>query len=118
MVPKENESSVVAESNLSTERRSLGNDILAVIYQAMAEVNLQLSTGQRLWPSLDTALFGDEGTLDSMGLGNFIVITEQMLEERFGSRIDLTQDDPFSPTNGHFKTVGSLVSYVTDQLQR
>jgi len=106
---KESESSVRSETT---------NEVLTLVYRAMAELNLQLSKERRLQPSLDTALFGDQGTLDSMSLANFIVITEQMLEERFGPKIDLTQDDPFSSANGHFKTVGSLVSYVSDQLQR
>jgi len=115
---KENESSVLSENNLPTENHSVNNEVLTVIYRAMAELNVQLSKNQRLEPSLDTALFGESGTLDSMTLANFIVITEQMLEERFGSKIDLTQDDPFSSTTGHFRTVGSLVVYVSDQLQR
>jgi acyl carrier protein len=112
------ESSILSESSLSTERSRGTNDILNIIYQAAAELNLQLSEDKRLERSLDTALFGDKGTLDSMALANLIIITEQMLEERFGFRIDLTQDDPFSPTTGHFKTVGSLVSYVSNQLNQ
>ena len=86
--------------------------VLGVIYEAIADLNMQLSEGQRIPKALSTVLFGAGGTLDSLGLANFIVITEQKLEESYGFRIDLTEDDPFSPTTGHFRTVHSLATYV------
>jgi acyl carrier protein len=87
--------------------------ILKVIYESVSELNLQLSEGQRIEKSPATVLFGAGGKLDSLALANFIVITEQKLEERFGCRVDLTQDDPFSPTTGHFGTIRSLATYVS-----
>jgi acyl carrier protein len=112
------ESSVFPDKNLATERRRDVAEVLNLIYAAVAELNLQRSQKQQLKPSLDTALFGDGGSLDSLALGNFIVITEQRFEERFGFRIDLTENDPFSPATGHFRTIGSLATYISSLAQQ
>jgi acyl carrier protein len=87
--------------------------ILKVIYESVSELNLQLPEGRRIEKSPATILFGAGGKLDSLALANFIVIAEQKLEESFGCRIDLTQDDPFSPATGHFGTIRSLATYVS-----
>lgn len=89
-------------------------DAVKVIYGAIAQLTPQLPKEQQLQPSLDTALFGSEGKLDSLGLANLIVIMEQKLEERYGIKIDLTQDDPFSLGNGHFRNISSLATYIFD----
>jgi acyl carrier protein len=87
--------------------------VLRVIYDSISDLNLQLPLEQRVEKAQSTVLFGAGGKLDSLGLANFIVITEQKLEESYGFRIDLTEDDPFSPTTGHFRTVQSLATYVS-----
>lgn len=83
------------------------------IYAAIAELNLQMPKNKQIQPRPDTALFGEKGQLDSLALANFIVITEQKLEESFGVQLDLTQDDPFSGQNGHFRTIESLARYIS-----
>lgn len=118
MTLKGTEPSVSPDKNLTTEQPSYGDDVLALVYAAIAETNLQLPKQQRIDPSRDTTLFGDGGSVDSLVLANLIVVTEQKLEERFGFRIDLTADDPFSPLTGHFRTVGSLVAYISSFVAR
>ena len=83
------------------------------IYAAIAELNLQMPKNRQIQPRPDTALFGEKGQLDSLALANFIVITEQKLEESFGIQLDLTQDDPFSGQNGYFRTIESLARYIS-----
>jgi acyl carrier protein len=90
--------------------------VLSTIYQALADLNFQLQK-RRIELHPETKLFGPEGELDSMELCNFIIIAEEKLKETFGIAFDLTQDDPFSPQIGHFKTVGSLATYVTTSMQ-
>jgi acyl carrier protein len=98
----------------STNRSSRFYGVLDVIYESISDLNLQLLAEQRIEKSSSTVLFGAGGKLDSLGLANFIVITEQKLEERYGFHINLTADDPFSPTTGHFRTVDSLATYVSE----
>lgn len=94
------------------------DQVLKVIYASVAELNQQLSKEQRIEPTLATVLFGDGGQLDSLGLANFIVITEQKLDESFGFQIDLTADDPFSTATGHFRTIQSLATYISELVTR
>lgn len=98
----------------SANGTSFFDGVLRVMYESISEVNLQLPENKRMDKSLATILLGEGGKLDSLGLVNFIVITEQKLEELFGMRIDLTENDPFSPTTGHFRTVQSLATYICE----
>ena len=92
--------------------------VLQVLYQTISELNLQLPENQRMEKSPEVVLLGAGGKLDSLNLVNFIVITEQKLEESLGFRVDLTQDDPFSPTTGHFGTVQSLATYIAELAEK
>lgn len=92
-------------------------EAVKVIYGAIAQLNPQLPKEQQLQPSLDTALFGSEGKLDSLGVANLIVIMEQKLEECYGFKVDLTQDDPFSLGSGHFRNISSLATYIFNLVQ-
>jgi acyl carrier protein len=87
------------------------------IYTAVAELNLQRPKNKQIQPRPDVALFGEKGQLDSLGLANFIVITEQKLEHSLGIQVDLTQGDPFSGQDGHFKTIESLARYVSSLIE-
>jgi acyl carrier protein len=98
----------------STNRTSHFDGALAVIYESISDLNLQLSAEHRIEKSSATVLFGAGGKLDSLGLANFIVIAEQKLEDRYGFHVNLTADDPFSPTTGHFRTLHSLATYVSE----
>lgn len=92
--------------------------VLDVVYSGISDLNQQLPRDQRIEPFPSSVLFGNGGTLDSMALGNLIVILEQKLESFFGFSIDLTQDDPFSPTSGHFRTIHSLCDFVESAAER
>jgi acyl carrier protein len=98
----------------STNRTSHFDGVLAMIYESISALNLQLPPEQRIEKSASTVLFGAGGKLDSLGLANFIVIAEEKLEERYGFHVNLTADDPFSPTTGHFRTLHSLATYVSE----
>jgi D-alanine--poly(phosphoribitol) ligase subunit 2 len=98
----------------STSRSSHFDGVLAVIYECISDLNLQLPMERRIEKSSSTVLFGAGGKLDSMGLANFIVIAEQKLEECYGFHVNLTADDPFSLTTGHFRTLHSLATYISE----
>jgi len=93
-------------------------DVLKVIYESISDLNMQLPAERRIDESPSSVLFGEGGRLDSLGLSNFIVITEQKFQEFFNFPVDLTEDDPFSPATGHFRTVHSLASYVCELAER
>jgi acyl carrier protein len=92
--------------------------VFSALSTAISEVNLQLPRHKRIVALAGSTLFGDDGGLDSLALANFIVIAEQKLDDVFGIRLDLTQDDPFTSTDGHFRTLGSLARYVATRIEK
>ncbi len=92
--------------------------VLKTITRVVEVLNLQLPKRQRLDPSPGTRLFGASGNLNSLALSNFIVLLENELQDEYGVSIDLTQNDPFSPENGHFATIDSLARHVAELRQQ
>ena len=86
---------------------------LQLIRAAIAELNPQLPKEQQLEGSAGTPIYGNNGKLDSLGMANLIVILEQKIEEHYGFRVDLMQDDTISLGGEHFKTVNSLDLYIS-----
>jgi hypothetical protein len=89
-------------------------DVLPVVYKALDELNQQRPRGQRLQATPDCVLFGENSSLNSLELSNFIVLMEQLVQEKFGTEIDLTEHDPFSPESGHMRTAGSLAAHISN----
>ena len=91
--------------------------ILKTIYQAVDEINLQLPDEDRLKPTVDTLLWSKSGGgLDSMGLVNLIVLTEQKVEEEFGKAINLADEKAMSQENSPFQSIGTLAEYMASLL--
>ncbi|MCK6622847.1 MAG: hypothetical protein HUU32_15915 [Calditrichaceae bacterium] len=90
----------------------LKEQLISVIYQAIDEVNAVLPPDQQLEKSIHTVLFGESGKLDSLGLVNMIVTTEQKIEENFGIAITLADEKAMSQRNSPFRTVESLAEYI------
>ena len=110
--------STQTQGDRRTDRFPYDESVLKVIYESISDLNIQLSRQQRIEKSPHAVLFGVNGKLDSLDLANFIVIAEQKLYESLGFRIDLTEDDPFSPGTGHFRTIESLANYVSDMASK
>lgn len=64
----------------------------------------------------DTPLFGKGGKLDSLGLVNLIVLTEQKLEEEFDVSISLADERAMSMESSPFATVQTFSDYVEQRL--
>jgi acyl carrier protein len=82
------------------------------LFNVIDEFNQTLPAAKQLPKALDTALFGENGALDSLGLVNLIVATEQRIEEDFGVSISLADERAMSQARSPFRTVDSLVNYI------
>jgi acyl carrier protein len=87
------------------------------LYTVIDEINAELPEGDQLERSSNTVLFGEAGKLDSMGLVSFVVAAEQKIQEAFGKAISITDERALSQRNSPFRTVGTLVDYVSTLLQ-
>lgn len=91
--------------------------IIGLIFNVVDEINQQLPKNNQLKKSTDTILFGKSGVLDSLGLVNFIVSTEQKVEEEFGTTISLTDEKAMSQKNSPFKSIRTLADYIISMLK-
>ena len=91
--------------------------VIGLIFNVVDEINQQLSKNNQLKKSTETILFGKSGILDSLGLVNFIVSTEQKIEEEFGTTISLTDEKAMSQKNSPFKSIGTLADYIISILK-
>lgn len=82
------------------------------IFQAIDEINMQRSPDKRLDKSIDTVLHGRASKLDSLGLVNLILITEENVEALLGVKINLADERASSQENNPYRTVGSLSRYI------
>jgi acyl carrier protein len=92
--------------------------VVKAIFSAIDEVNLQLSTEQRMEKSIRTTLLNDSGKLDSLGMVNLIVATEQNIEQEFGIPISLIDEDPLSQEDSPFRDVNALACHIARILER
>ena len=85
--------------------------IQRTIFTAIENLNEERETPLPLEPS--TPLLGPDSGVDSLSLVSLIVDIEQSLEEELGFSIVLADERAMSLKRSPFRTVGSLVEYVT-----
>ena len=86
------------------------------VFQAIDELNDILPPERQLHKSLDTVLYGSSGRLDSLELVNLIVAAEQNIEDEFGVPITLADERAMSQRNSPFRSVATLVTYISSLL--
>ena len=84
--------------------------ITQLIFDAIDEINTQLSGDQRLEKTPTNALYGDKGKLDSLSLVNFIVAVEQKLHDEFGYPVTLATERALSQQHSPFRTYSHLLT--------
>ena len=91
---------------------AMHEEITRMLFSVIDELNQLRPMEEHLEKSLETPLAGDSGRLDSAGLINLIVVTEQKTAEELGRPILLTDDRTMSQINEVFHTLGSLADYI------
>ena len=86
--------------------------ITQILFSVIDELNQLRPPEEHLQKDLETPLAGDFGRLDSAGLINLIVVTEQQTAEELGIPILLTDDRTMSQVNQVFRTLGTLADYI------
>ncbi|MDB4986299.1 MAG: acyl carrier protein [Myxococcaceae bacterium] len=89
--------------------------LLELVYAAIDEYNASATTALTKTP--ETALYGGDSTIDSLGLVHLIIALEQNVFDQTGLSLALAADKAFSPTRSPFRDVVSLVSYLRERLQ-
>lgn len=93
------------------------NNIQEAIIEHIAEFNSTLENPVDLEKGADSVLFGVGGTLDSVDFVSLVVDIEQMIEDRFGQVVGLSDARAMSQKNSPFRTVGTLTDYIESHLK-
>jgi acyl carrier protein len=86
--------------------------IIQAIFGAINDINQQMPKDERLVKSPETRLYGEDGPLDSLGLVNLIVATEQHLENFCGISISLAEEHVLDEHDNRFKTVAAMADFI------
>jgi acyl carrier protein len=86
--------------------------ISRMLFNVIDELNELRPADEHLDKNLAAPLTGDTGKLDSAGLINLIVLTEQKTAEELGMPILLTDDRTMSRVKEVFDTLGTLADYI------
>ena len=91
----------------------MGHDqALQVIYDAIDVVNRQLPQARRLTKSPATVIVGPSGTLDSLGIVNFVLAVEERAGEVAGAPVRLLDEGAMLDENGPFRDVNTLAAFL------
>ena len=88
------------------------------VFDAIDELNGQFPKEERIDKSIDSALFGGEGTLDSLGLISLVTTVEQKIEEDFGITVTLLDDIDVLEDENPFETIKTITDYIASILEK
>lgn len=86
--------------------------ILAALYRAVDELNLQLPAERRLQKSAATAIVGDAAALDSLGFLNLVLLAEAKINESCTPSVSLAEHLLEDPEGDPPATLGALAALV------
>lgn len=86
--------------------------IIEAVYSVIDDYNKQNPQQNPVTKTLETALYGSDSEIDSLGLINLVVAVETKIEDLFGQTITLADDRALSQEISPFSTVSTLVDYT------
>lgn len=87
-------------------------EIRTLIRETANDVAVQGGLGAPPDLGPDTALFGEEGIFDSLGLVSLIVAVEEAISEGCNTTISLADERALSQSRSPFRTLGTLAAYA------
>jgi hypothetical protein len=85
---------------------------LQLVYDAIDVVNRQLPASRRLVKSGETIILGPSGSLDSLGIVNFVITLEERANAVLGTPVELFDGASLMEENGPFQTVDTLTRFL------
>jgi acyl carrier protein len=89
-------------------------DVTQSVFAALGAFNE--SEHQNVVASPETVLLGSGGAVDSLGLVRLVMGVERQIEDDFGTAISLTDEKAMSQRNSPFRSMGTLIEYITASL--
>jgi D-alanine--poly(phosphoribitol) ligase subunit 2 len=92
------------------------NKVVKLIVAQANELNEQMANKIPIEQGINAHLYGNQATLDSVGLVTLIVAVEQAIEDEFDATITLADEKAMSQKNSPFRTIGTLADYIVSLL--
>ena len=91
------------------------DEALRIVYESIDVVNRQLPAARRLQKSPDTVIVGPGGSLDSLGIVNFVVTVEEKVGDALGAPIELLDETMLLADDSPFRTVATLCAHIAER---
>jgi acyl carrier protein len=98
------------------ERKMTREDITDIVFAAMRNSNRARPADAQLDVSTDALLFASGSPLDSLGLVTLLMDVEDLVAERGGRLITLSDERAMSRKQSPFRDVPSLVDHIEEIL--
>ena len=92
--------------------------LLETAKKALADALAEKSKEMPVDVGPGTEIFGKSALLDSLGLVTMVMELETRLEEEHGITVVLADEKAMSRRSSPFRTLGSLVDYIEEQLKK
>lgn len=93
-------------------------DILAMVYSAIDEIEPTTADGALLAKAPDARLLGSDSGVDSLTFVNLIVALEEQIRRKLGKSVVLVDEDNMAADEHPFRTIGTLAEYVERLLNK
>ena len=95
---------------------SIESQVETILFEAIKELNEELPADEHVETEKTTRLFGENASMDSMGLVTLIVSVEQKVQAEFDLALTIADEKAMSQANSPFRTVSSLADYLVELL--
>jgi acyl carrier protein len=93
------------------------DEIVAIISEALNEINEELDYDSLRNPTVDTEIFGGDEGVDSLSLVRIVTAVEMEVNDRFDANVLLASEKAMSMRNSPYRSVGSLADFAVTELQ-
>lgn len=87
-------------------------DILALVYSAIDEVDPLTAAGAPLTKTPEAHLLGSDDGVDSLTFVNIVVALEEQIRQKFGRAVVLVDEENMAAAEHPFRTIRTLAEYV------
>ena len=91
-------------------------NIEKMIFESYKETNNSLDIEEKTESFSLVPLYGENSSMDSLGLVSFLINLEQKIEDQLGITITIADEKAMSLKNSPFRTIGTLSEYLKERL--
>ena len=101
---------------MMAETAGTSDRVRRCVANAIADVNSLRPVDEQVPTGPDTVLAGEGGVLDSLGLVNFAVALETLVEQEFGATPGLVAEILGASDPAPFRTIALMETFVAERL--